>query len=76
MVHQHKDIVPRHNTLAINFDKVLGEEQVFEKKPHVLLLLYELGVDLALSPVYLVMLHLHHVLAGDLGKRERQLIEV
>jgi hypothetical protein len=39
-------------------------------------LLDELGVDLALAPVYLVMLNFHNVLACDLGKRVRQLIKV
>jgi hypothetical protein len=39
-------------------------------------LLDELGVDFTLAPVYLVMLNFHNVLAGDLGKRVRQLIEV
>lgn len=66
IVHQYEYVVLEEQTWSIDLVKVIGDEEIFEKIPHVLILLDKLSVGLALAPIYLVMLHFHHVLACDL----------
>lgn len=71
LVHQHEDVVNVSYIVSISFDKVIRDQNVFQKRPHVLISLNKLGVNFTLAPIHLVMLHFHLILSYEFRQSVR-----